>query len=121
VTDIILADGVDQRALLQVAASIEAVSEHPLARAVLTRSRNEGVAVIPVEDFEALSGQGARGVVDGKPVLLGNLGLMREHRVALASGLEKQAQELNDAAKTCLCGGTRPASGRDRSGRFPQG
>ena len=102
VTDIILADGVDQRALLQVAASIEAVSEHPLARAVLTRSRNEGVAVIPVEDFEALSGQGARGVVDGKRVLLGNLGLMREHRVALASGLEKQAQELNDAAKTCV-------------------
>ena len=59
--------------LLQLAASVEGPSEHPLGAAVRNAARDRGVSALPVERFEALPGRAAKGEVDGSEVIVGNL------------------------------------------------
>lgn len=67
VTDVIGDSGV-----LQLAASLEANSEHPLARAVVLKAKEAGLTLSKVADFAAVTGQGITGVIEGKQVSLGN-------------------------------------------------
>ncbi len=83
VTAVRAAQGVDRRLLLKMAASIEALSEHPLAKAIVEKARAEEIEVESVEGFEAISGLGARGVVGGRSVLIGNERLLREQGVSV--------------------------------------
>ena len=71
--------------VVQLAAAVEARSEHPLARAVLAFAENAGIVVTPAEDFEALTGVGARGLVDGREVVIGSPGHMDRQGVVLDS------------------------------------
>jgi P-type Cu+ transporter len=98
---VLVAPGVERGQLLQQAASLEALSEHPLAKAIVDRAREEGLTPSPVEDFEALSGRGARGRVGGRQVLLGNLRLMRDLTVTLDDLLER-GEALTAAGNTCV-------------------
>jgi Cu+-exporting ATPase len=101
VTDILTAEGIEQNDILKTAVSIEAVSEHPLAQAIVERGRQEQLDPDPVEAFEALSGLGARAVVNGKKCLLGNLRLMEKEAVAMDGFIDK-AKRLAEEAKTCV-------------------
>jgi Cu+-exporting ATPase len=101
VTDIFTAEGILEHDFLKKAVSIEAVSEHPLAHAIIEKGRQEALSPDPVEDFKALSGLGARAVVDGKTYLLGNLRLMENEGVAM-SGFDQKASSLAEEAKTCI-------------------
>jgi Cu+-exporting ATPase len=101
VTHIFTANGVAEDDLLQKAVSIEAVSEHPLAQAIIEKGRQEGLRPEPVEDFEALSGLGARAVLNGKPYVLGSLRLMEEEAVAM-NGFDEKAKGLAAEANTCI-------------------
>ena len=101
VTDILSIDNVHQERVLEVAASMEAVSEHPLAQAIVRKGQAEGVKVIPVNHFEALSGMGARADLDGKPSMLGNLRLMQKHGIQM-NGLDRMAGDLSGQGKTCV-------------------
>ncbi|MGW7193991.1 copper-translocating P-type ATPase, partial [Streptomyces sp. NPDC054838] len=76
------APGVDEPELLRLAGSLEHASEHPVARAV-AEGAAERVGALPVpEDFENFPGLGVRGVVDGRPVLVGRARLLAERGVA---------------------------------------
>jgi Cu+-exporting ATPase len=101
VTDILTAEGIEQNDVLKTAVSIEAVSEHPLAQAIVERGRKEQLEPDRVEDFEALSGLGARAVVNGRKLLLGNLRLMEKEAVVM-DGFIQEAQRLAEEAKTCV-------------------
>ncbi|MEW6140024.1 MAG: heavy metal translocating P-type ATPase [Thermodesulfobacteriota bacterium] len=101
VTDVLALDGSSTAHVLTIAASLEAVSEHPLAEAVVEEGRRVGVHTLPVDGFEALSGLGVRGTVGGTPVLLGNLGLMKQEGIAL-NGLDAKSQQLFDSGKTTV-------------------
>jgi Cu+-exporting ATPase len=101
VTEVQPTDDQTPKNVLQLAVSIEAVSEHPLGQAIVARGREEGVSVLPVEDFEALSGFGVRGTVQGKKVLLGNQRLMESEGVFL-NGLDAKAQEISDHGRTTI-------------------
>jgi Cu+-exporting ATPase len=101
VTDVLTASGMQEHDILKIAASIEAASEHPLAQAVIEKSRQVQVSPDPVKDFEALSGLGARAVVNGKKCLLGNLRLMEKESVAM-NGFDQKAKRLASEAKTCV-------------------
>jgi len=101
VVEIIPADGVQPREILHLAASIEAVSEHPLAQAIVDWARSEGASVVAVEGFEALAGLGVKASVDGSDVLLGNLRLMAERGTNL-NGLEDKAERLFREGKTSV-------------------
>ena len=70
--------GFDEKRLLYLAASLERASEHPLAQAVVTGAQDRGISPGAVEGFEAISGKGARGRVEGAEVAVGNIALMRD-------------------------------------------
>jgi Cu+-exporting ATPase len=85
--------------LLRLAASLERGSEHPLAEAIVTRAKGEGLALSDVEGFEAVPGHGVRGKVEGRTVLLGNVRLMQESGVTLGN-LSETAGALAAQGKT---------------------
>ncbi len=80
VTDIISLE-IPQEELLEIAASLEKPSEHPLAEAIVKRAEQESLSMRRVENFEALSGRGIIGEIDGKTYVAGNLALMKEQGV----------------------------------------
>jgi Cu+-exporting ATPase len=65
-------------ALLEVAASVESVSEHPLAAAITDSARARGISTVRPEGFEAVAGKGATATVQGRAVAIGNASLMRD-------------------------------------------
>lgn len=69
----------DDEHLLTIAASVQQGSEHPLARAITERAGEAGLTTLPLREFEAVPGFGARGVVDGNPVRLGNAEFVAKH------------------------------------------
>ncbi len=71
-------DGGDETMLLQLAASVERASEHPLAQAIVAAAKQREIALQDVTDFASPSGKGASGVIDGKRIALGNAMLMSE-------------------------------------------
>jgi P-type Cu+ transporter len=73
----------DQDRVLQLAASVERFSEHPLGEAVMSAAEQRGIRLLPVTDFESRTGRGVAGVVEAHRVLVGSLALMREDGVAL--------------------------------------
>ncbi|HHL45126.1 MAG TPA: copper-translocating P-type ATPase, partial [Gammaproteobacteria bacterium] len=99
VTALVPASGWDEQQLLRMAAGVESGSEHPLAQAVLDAALEQGIAVSPVTDFEAVTGRGVRGRVDGKHVLFGNDRFMVDNGV-YAGDLEKRAAALAAQAET---------------------
>jgi Cd2+/Zn2+-exporting ATPase len=78
VEEIVSADGVVDGAALRLAAALEARSGHPLAAAIAERARDEGVAASSASDVTELPGRGLRGVVEGRPVLVGSHRLFDE-------------------------------------------
>ncbi|HEX2760287.1 MAG TPA: copper-translocating P-type ATPase, partial [Rhizomicrobium sp.] len=81
VADVIAQAGLDESELLRLAASVEAMSEHPIAKAVVRAAQDKGFSLAPVSQFESLAGKGVRGEVDGKTLLLGNPRLMIEQGI----------------------------------------
>ncbi len=78
--------------LLQLAASAQQGSEHPLARAVLRHAKQKGIELLPVAHFSALPGRGLEASVDGQRLLIGNRRLMLEQGVD-PSAFPVQAEE----------------------------
>jgi P-type Cu+ transporter len=72
VTAIVTAEGFDEAEVLRLAASVERASEHPLADAIVRHARARNLTLGEVSGFDAPTGKGARGTVDGKSVALGN-------------------------------------------------
>ena len=70
--------GHDETEVLRLAATLEKGSEHPLAEAIVSGAEARNVTLGKADDFEAVTGKGVRGVVDGKPVALGNARLLQE-------------------------------------------
>ncbi len=86
------AQGFDDQDVLRLGASLERASEHPLAAAIVKGAEVKGVRLSSVDDFRSLTGRGVGGMVEGRPVLLGNRQLMQE------SGIEFEV--LVDRAET---------------------
>jgi Cu+-exporting ATPase len=85
--------------LLRLVASLEGSSEHPLADAVVRHARERGLALATAEGFEAVSGRGAQGVVDGVGLAIGNEAFMRDWAVD-PSPLVERATRLAAEGKT---------------------
>jgi Cu+-exporting ATPase len=89
--------GVDADRLLSLAASLEAASEHPIARAIVDGAREKGAALLPVSNFDSPTGKGVTGRVDGVEVALGNTALLGD-----AAALETLAAPLRDQGQTVV-------------------
>ena len=90
----------DERDMLSLAASLEDVSQHPLAQAIVNRASELGISLYPVENFQALHGKGVTGIINGKQVLLGNAKLLAD--LAIPSDYQKQFDLLEKEAKTVV-------------------
>jgi Cu+-exporting ATPase len=99
VTALVPADGWDEAALLRIAASLEAGSEHPLAEAVLAAAKEKGITLAPVQGFQAVAGHGVHGEIEGHHVRFGNYRFMETHGIDCQS-LHAQAQQLAEHAAT---------------------
>lgn len=100
VTDVITFD-VDERELLELVASAEKRSEHPLGEAIVRKAEELGIEVEEPEEFEAVTGKGVRARVRGKGILAGNRRLMVENGISL-EGVEETLQKLESEAKTAI-------------------
>lgn len=77
-TQIIVLDQLDELEILQFCASLERQSEHPLGQAIVKAARDRNLSLLPVSDFDAPTGQGVRGSVQGRQVAVGNLHLIQD-------------------------------------------
>ncbi len=102
VTDALPADGIGKETLLQLAASLEAHSEHPLAAAVMEHAAENAVEVSEVSSFTALPGNGLTAKLDGKELVGGSLKFMRS-RIAIPASIEEKSNKLAEQGKTPLC------------------
>ena len=71
--------------LLQIAASLESLSEHPLAQAITNSAKEKNLSFLEVEKFTQVAGQGISGIIDGKKILAGNLKMMNENQIETTS------------------------------------
>ena len=101
VTDFISLDGHDERRIIGLAAAVEARSEHPLAQAVVSWAREQGVEAPLAEDFEALVGHGATARVNGSEAWVGSPQLVAQ-RAAGTSAHAQQVVQLQDEGKTVV-------------------
>ena len=90
----------DEREVLSLAASLEDVSQHPLAQAIVNRASELGISLYPVENFQALHGKGVTGIINGKQVLLGNAKLLDD--LAIPHDYQKRFELLEKEAKTVV-------------------
>ena len=99
VTDVIAFNNSDKNTVMQLVGSLENNSEHPLAEAITRYAKNEDLSLSKVTDFNALTGKGVAGSVDGQILLFGNKALMDKYNVVVDDATE-QAQTLAADAKT---------------------
>jgi Cu+-exporting ATPase len=99
VVDIVTVEGAEERDLLRAAASLEKVSEHPIAMAIIQRAAEEGVEPEPIEDFSAVPGLGLIGRIQGDSVLLGKIAFIAEHGIDTEK-YAKAAEELQSRGET---------------------
>ena len=99
VTDIITTGTVDSDSLLQITASAEKGSEHPLGDAIVKSAEDKGLELHPIEHFESITGQGINATIQGKQLLIGNIRLMQEMDIAVEAVL-KDADTLAAQGKT---------------------
>jgi Cu2+-exporting ATPase len=101
VTDIIPADGTDERALLQLASSLEAKSEHPLAKAIMSKASESGIEISEVSSFKALPGNGLSAELDGAALTGGSLAFIGG-KAEVPQSIRSRAEALASDGKTPL-------------------
>jgi P-type Cu+ transporter len=96
------ASNTSERDLLQIAASLESHSEHPLARAIIEAAKKGGIQSREVTDFQSTTGGGVSGKLDGKIVLIGKEKFLTESKVTISEELKNEARRLQEKAQTTV-------------------
>lgn len=97
----VLVDSVEEAELLRLVAAVERSSEHPLAKAIVQRADDQGLAEVQVSDFESIPGHGAAATVEGRRVLVGNARLMDREGVEMGA-LGAKREELASVGQTVV-------------------
>ncbi len=100
-TDLIPVEGVKDTELLQVAASLEEASEHPLAGAILAAAKEKNTNLVAIEGFQSVTGKGVKGILNGKQVAIGNVALMTDLGASPES-LRTKADALQKEGNTVM-------------------
>ena len=94
--------GLDGARLLQVAATAEADSEHPLASAIVEGAKDRQLALLPYSQFKAIAGGGVQAQVDGDTMLVGTPKLLAEHTIQLQPAEQEELAALQAEGKTAM-------------------
>lgn len=103
VTDIETVGGYDERELIRQTASIEQMSEHPLSKAIVEKSKDMEIELIQPEDFEAVVGKGVIGKIDGSVFAIGNKKLMDENNVDVSAAESGQSRMAGEGKTPLYC------------------
>lgn len=109
VTDIISFSEKDEDDVLQIAASLEKLSEHPLAEAIYNHAQEENVDLLEVKDFKAVPGHGVQGEIDGVTYYFGNRKMMSDVAGISVEKAGKKQSRLEEGGKTAMLLGTKDA------------
>lgn len=99
VTDIITVSGVPEDKLLQIIASAEKGSEHPLGEAIVAAANEKQISLKKINEFTAITGRGIEASIDGIQVLIGNKKLMEDRAISL-NRLQENSDRLAEEGKT---------------------
>jgi Cu+-exporting ATPase len=99
-TTVVAEAGSDESTMLRLVASLERVSEHPLAAAIVRGAKERGIQTGPVADFRSVTGKGVVGVVDGRTVAIGNTAMLAEVGATVAS--TARADDLRRNGETVM-------------------
>jgi len=100
-TDVRIAQGYEENELLQLVASAERLSEHPLAQALVAGIKNKGIEIQDPLSFEAIPGYGVKATVQERELLVGTRKLMNQHKVNINTALEEMTN-LEREGKTAM-------------------
>ena len=101
VTDIIVAnENINEKELLKLAASLEQNSEHPLAQAVVNKSKEKNIKLENIKSFKAIPGQGVEGIYKSKKLIVGKPEYIK--KISNLSGLNSKIMELEENGKTVI-------------------
>ncbi len=92
----------DENGLLSLIAAVEANSEHPLADAIVQGTRERGLEILTVDDFNSVTGKGVTGTVQGRKILLGKQQWLRDQDVSEIESLTGQSEELQRRGRTVM-------------------
>src|SRR5215475_195565 len=95
-------EGTSEQELLQMAASVEAQSEHPLARAIVEAAKNEQIALRDVTNFQSTTGCGVSANLDGRHIFVGKEKFLADSGIAISDKLRRQADRLQEQAQTTV-------------------
>lgn len=102
VTDLLPAADVTDVLLLATAASVEAQSQHPLARAIVAEAEKRAVSVPAARDVQSVTGHGVRGMVDGSIVEIGRLGMFKDQADGPPESIRESVRRLEGEGKTTM-------------------
>lgn len=98
----VISDSITEVEALKIAASLESVSEHPLAVAIVKGAKLKGIeALFKVENFQSLTGQGIQGSIEGKPYFIGNSKWMQERKISFTK-FEKEVEAARLQGQTVM-------------------
>lgn len=92
----------DRNQLLRLAASVEHLSEHPLAEAIVRHARQRGLDLVPVTDFQSTTAAGVRGRIEGQTVVIGRIAALRQQGVVGLDDLLETRHQSLDATQTTV-------------------
>jgi P-type Cu+ transporter len=98
---LVAAEGFDETQVLQAIASLEVQSEHPLAAAIVAAAKEKRLPLLPVKDFQSLTGKGVSGNIQQKSIAAGNIALMRQLGIS-TKVIDQQAETLRRAGQTVM-------------------
>lgn len=100
-TDVRYYNNFTEEKILQYAASLEKLSEHPLASAIVDAATRDNLSLKKITKFKAISGKGISGMINGKTILVGNRKLMDQYKISYVEHIGDQ-EVLEDEAKTAM-------------------
>ena len=101
VTDI-EAIGIDDNSLLELAASVENNSQHPLAEALVKKAQEENIALMESQNFDTFGGKGVKATLDEKEVFIGNRALFRDRNIIISNDVEETLSKFENEGKTAV-------------------
>ncbi len=97
-----------REALLRIAASLEAHSEHPLGKAIFNYALQQGISPVPVNKFTSIIGKGAKGIIDGEMYYVGNHRLFEEEEIC-EEAVHSELNKLENSSNTAVLVGNQKA------------
>jgi heavy metal translocating P-type ATPase len=88
--------------LLILAASIESRSEHPLADAIVNAAKEKGLVLKDVNNFQSITGHGIFGTIDGNKVMVGNLKLVKDHKITIPQDVQQKVETAQSNGETVM-------------------